>query len=84
MEKIGGALGDPCRVRILDSIRKEPDGITCNVIVDMFKLAQSTVSHHLKQLIDADLLLFEKEGRHSRYFINRKTFGEYVKLLKEF
>jgi ArsR family transcriptional regulator, arsenate/arsenite/antimonite-responsive transcriptional repressor len=84
LEKIGRALGDPYRLTILDAIRNEPEGVTCNAMVDMFNLAQSTVSHHLKQLVDADLLQFEKEGRFSRYFINRKTFGEYVKLLKAF
>ncbi len=84
LEKIGGAFGDPYRMRILDAIRGEPEGVTCKEMVDMFNLAQSTVSHHLKQLVEADLLLFEKEGRCSRYFINRKTFGEYVKLLKVF
>lgn len=84
LEKISRALGDPYRVQILEAIRNEPDGVTCNAMVEMFSLAQSTVSHHLKQLVDADLLLYEKEGRCSRYFINRKAFGEYVKLLKGF
>jgi ArsR family transcriptional regulator, arsenate/arsenite/antimonite-responsive transcriptional repressor len=84
LEKISRALGDPYRVQILDAIRNEPDGLTCNTIVEIFNLAQSTVSHHLKQLVEADLLLLEKEGRFSRYFINRKTFGEYAKQLKGF
>jgi ArsR family transcriptional regulator len=84
LEKIGRALGDPYRMQILDAIRNEPHGVTCNAMVDMFNLAQSTVSHHLKQLVEADLLVFEKEGRSSRYFINRKTFDEFVKLLKIF
>ncbi|MDP4265570.1 MAG: metalloregulator ArsR/SmtB family transcription factor [Bacteroidota bacterium] len=84
LEKIGSALGDPYRMQILDAIRSKPDGVTCNAMVEMFNLAQSTVSHHLKQLVEADLLLFQKEGRCSRYFINRKTFGEFVKLLKGF
>jgi ArsR family transcriptional regulator len=84
LEKISRALGDPYRVQILDAIRNEPEGVTCNAMVEMFNLAQSTVSHHLKQLVEADLLLYEKEGRCSRYFINRKAFGEYVKMLKGF
>ena len=84
MEKIGTALGDPYRMQILGAIRNEPDGVTCNAMVEMFNLAQSTVSHHLKQLVEADLLLYEKEGRHSRYFINRKTFDEFIKMLKVF
>ena len=84
LENISRALGDPWRMQILDAIRNVPDGLTCNTIVEIFNLAQSTVSHHLKLLVEADLLLLEKEGRFSRYFINRKTFGEYVKQLKGF
>lgn len=84
LEITGRALGDPYRMQILAAIRNEPDGVTCNAMVDMFSLAQSTVSHHLKQLVEADLLLFEKEGRCSRYFINRKTFDKLAKLLKVF
>ncbi len=84
LEKISRALGDPYRIQILDAIRNVPDGLTCNTIVEIFNLAQSTVSHHLKLLVEADLLQLEKEGRFSRYFINRNTFGEYAKELKGF
>ena len=84
LEKIGEALGDPYRVRMMNAIRDKPDGMTCNAMVEIFNLAQSTVSHHLKLLVEADLLFFEKEGRCSRYFINRRTFGEYIKMLKGF
>ena len=84
LEKISKALGDPYRVRMLDVIRNEPEGITCCEMRDMFQLAQSTVSHHLKQLVDAEILIYEKNGRFSRYWINKKTFSDFVSLLKKF
>lgn len=84
LEKISKALGDPYRVKMLDTIRHEPEGMTCYDVREMFHLAQSTVSHHLKQLVDADLLLYEKNGRFSRYWINKKTFSDLVSLLKKF
>lgn len=84
LEKISRALGDPYRVKMLDVIRNEPGGMTCHAMREMFHLAQSTVSHHLKQLVDADLLLYEKHGRFSRYWINKKTFFDLVSLLKKF
>jgi ArsR family transcriptional regulator len=84
LEKISRALGDPYRVKMLDVIRNEPGGVTCNAMVEIFNLAQSTVSHHLKQLVDAGLLLYEKEGRFSRYWINKKTFVDFVTQLKKF
>jgi ArsR family transcriptional regulator, arsenate/arsenite/antimonite-responsive transcriptional repressor len=83
LEKISRALGDPYRVKMLDSIRHEPEGVTCYAMKERFDLAQSTVSHHLKQLVDADLLLYEKNGRCSRYWINKKTLSDFVNLLKK-
>lgn len=84
LEKISKALGDPYRAKMLDVIRDEPEGITCCEMRDKFRLAQSTVSHHLKQLVDAEILLYEKNGRFSRYWINKKTFSDFVSLLKKF
>ena len=83
LEKISRALGDPYRVKMLDVIRHEPSGVTCQSILETFDLAQSTISHHLKQLVDADLLLYERDGRCSRYCINKKTFSDFVSILKK-
>jgi ArsR family transcriptional regulator, arsenate/arsenite/antimonite-responsive transcriptional repressor len=83
IEKISKALGDPYRIKIMEAIKKEADWTQCTVLIDMFNLAQSTVSHHLKQLVDADLLLYEKDGRCSKYKINKETFGDYVTFLKQ-
>jgi ArsR family transcriptional regulator len=84
IEKISKALGDPYRIRIVEAIKKEKDWMPCSAIVEMLDLAQSTVSHHVKQLVDADLLLAEKDGRHAKYRINNEAFGEYVKYLSLF
>jgi len=84
LEKISRALGDPYRVKMLDVIRHEPAGMTCQAMLQTFDLAQSTISHHLKQLVDAGLLSYEKDGRCSRYCINKRTLADYVNLLKKF
>lgn len=78
------ALGDPYRIQMMEVIKKEADWTQCTVLVEMFNLAQSTVSHHLKQLVDADLLHYEKDGRYSKYKINKESFGDYVSYLKSF
>ena len=49
----------------------------------MFDLAQSTVSHHLKQLVDADLLVAEKDGRTAKYRINKEGLSEYRNFLNK-
>lgn len=84
-EKISKALGDQYRLKIMEAIGKQKeDWMQCNCVLGMFDLAQSTVSHHLKQLVDADLLIAEKDGRNAKYSINNETFAEYTKYLNRF
>ena len=84
VEKISKALGDPYRLKIVEAIKKEKTWMQCSDIVVMFGLAQSTVSHHMKQLVDADLLIAEKEGRNTKYVVNNKVFSDYIKFLTPF
>ena len=84
IERISKALGDPYRIQMIEVINKKQDWMQCSMIVEMFDLAQSTVSHHLKQLVDADLLLADKDGRNTKYKINKEVFGDYVSFLNHF
>jgi ArsR family transcriptional regulator len=84
VEKISKALGDPYRIRIIEAIKQEQGWMQCAAIVDMFNLAQSTISHHINQLVDADLLLAEKDGRNARYKINKDVFNDYIQFLNNF
>jgi ArsR family transcriptional regulator len=84
VERISKALGDPCRLKIIEAIKKQEDWMQCVCIVDMFGLAQSTISHHMKQLMDADLLLYEKDGRHMKYQLNKEVFDAYIRFLNPF
>lgn len=84
LERMSKALGDPCRLKIVEAIKKKNDWMVCMELIEMFNLAQSTVSHHLKQLVDADLLFFEKDGRNTKYRINKESFGEYAFYLNSF
>jgi DNA-binding transcriptional ArsR family regulator len=49
----------------------------------MLDLAQPSVSHHIKQLIDAGLLTSQKEGRNISYNIDKETLEGYIKFLSE-
>jgi len=84
IERISKALGDPYRLKIMEVITKEHDWMQCSTIVERFDLAQSTVSHHLKQLVDADLLLAEKDGRKCKYLVNKDVVNGYVKFLSKY
>ena len=47
----------------------------------MLDLAQPSISHHLKQLVDAELLLPEKEGRNLKYTLNKAVLDDYIAFL---
>lgn len=81
IEKISKALGDPYRLKIIEAIRKEPEWMQCSCILDMLNLSQSAVSHHIKQLVDAELLIPEKDGRKVKYILNKEVFAGYAEFI---
>ncbi len=80
IERISKALGDPHRLRIMQEVKKQ-EWLQCAQIIEMIDLAQPSVSHHIKQLIDAGLLIAEKEGRCIKYTIDKEVFAEYITFL---
>ncbi|KZE88419.1 ArsR/SmtB family transcription factor [Microbacterium sp. TNHR37B] len=62
------ALGDPTRVRLLSLIAAAPRGEACICdLTDPVGLSQPTVSHHMKQLVDAGLATREQRGKWAYY-----------------
>ena len=81
VEKISRALADPHRLKILEQLRKTCNAIYCSEVYDFLDLAQPSISHHFKQLVDADLLIPEKEGRNLKYNLNQEVLNEYISFL---
>ena len=81
VEKISKALADPNRLQILKSLRKNQNCLYCSDINDMIDLTQPSISHHLKQLTDAELVIAEKEGRNMKYSLNNKMIDQYMQFL---
>lgn len=68
LARIFKALGDPTRVRLVSLIAAHADGEACVCdLTDPVGLSQPTVSHHLKQLVDAGLLSRDQHGRWAYY-----------------
>jgi ArsR family transcriptional regulator, arsenate/arsenite/antimonite-responsive transcriptional repressor len=68
LARVFKALGDPTRVRLVSLIAAHDGAEAC--VCDLTApvgLSQPTVSHHLKQLVDAGLLTREQRGRWSFY-----------------
>jgi ArsR family transcriptional regulator len=83
VEKISKALGDPHRLNILQHITKKGGCAQCAEIHDIIDLAQPSISHHMKILIEAGLIEAEKEGRHFKYSLNVSVLDGYLKFLQK-
>jgi len=70
ISKVYTALGDEHRQRIL--LTFEPgEQLNVGQIVEVSTLSRSAVSHHLKILRDAGVLLSEKRGKEVHFWINK-------------
>ena len=62
VEKISKALADKTRLRIFEAI-SATDHMNCGEIVSMRGVTPATVSHHLKILSEAKLILCRRQGQ---------------------
>jgi ArsR family transcriptional regulator len=76
------ALSDPIRLKLFSLIAASPDTETCACnLVKPTGRSQPTVSHHLKVLREAGLLLSEKRGTWVWYRVNHERLNELRVLL---
>src|SRR5437764_7367255 len=65
------ALGDPARVRIVNVLATAGGEVCGCDLTEGLGLAQPTVSHHLKKLHEAGLLVREQRGKWAYYSLER-------------
>lgn len=64
------ALADPTRLRLLGYVAAAPGGTVCAChLTGELGIAQPTLSHHLKKLVDAGILTREQRGRWAHYTV---------------
>lgn len=69
------AFSDENRIRILEQLLT---GEKCAcMLLDSLHITQPTLSHHMKILCDADIVISRKEGKWTHYSIS-KNGGEYA------
>lgn len=66
------ALAHPARLTILAHLSRN-EGCACGDVVERLPLAQSTVSQHLKVLLEAGLITHELRRPRSTYRLNREA-----------
>jgi ArsR family transcriptional regulator len=65
------ALADPARVKLVSLIAASTGGEACICdLTDPLGLSQSTVSHHMKLLVDAGLVTRDQRGKWAYYRVD--------------
>jgi ArsR family transcriptional regulator len=83
IEKISKALGDTNRLKILQYISKNGGQGQCSELQDIIDLAQPSISHHIKILLEAGLIAQEKNGRNHQYSLNQNVLSEYMAFVSQ-
>ena len=83
IEKISKALSDINRLKILQYMQRNQGKLQCNAIDSFLKLAQPSISHHIKKLMEDGLIESSKEGRFYNYSLNVDVWESYVDHLRK-
>jgi ArsR family transcriptional regulator, arsenate/arsenite/antimonite-responsive transcriptional repressor len=83
MARFAKALGHPVRIEILRFLESQACCFT-GEIVEVFPLAQSTISQHLKELKEAGLIQGEVNPPKVKYCIDQVNWHKAQKLFNEF
>jgi len=83
IEKVSKALGDINRLKILYYLAGKGGCGECSALQGVIDLAQPSISHHVKILVESGLIEGEKEGRNYSYTINPGVLNEYIESLRK-
>lgn len=79
------ALAHPVRLEILRILATRAQNCCCNDVIERLPLAQSTVSQHLKVLLDAGIIERRAQGTRNNYCVSTEklnalhaAFGAYL------
>ncbi|MEE9432505.1 MAG: metalloregulator ArsR/SmtB family transcription factor [Melioribacteraceae bacterium] len=83
LARFAKALGHPTRIEILKHLENQSCCFTGD-LVEVFPLAQSTISQHLKELKDAGLIDGELKPPKIKYCIDEKNWKKAKKIFTKF
>lgn len=76
------ALSDPKRREILNLLKER--SMTAGELAEKFDMTNATMSYHLQILIDAGLIVFEKEKNYRIYSLSASIFEELINYVFSF
>ncbi len=79
--RLFAALGDPHRVKIVNLLATSPEPVCICNLTRPLGLAQPTVSHHMKKLVEAGLLEREQRGKWAFFSLNREAVSRLAGLI---
>ncbi len=79
-QRIAKAIADPQRFAILACIAEQHE-IPCKTLVAKFPITQATISHHLKELVAADLIRSRRQGQLAILSCRRDVCDAYTQML---
>jgi ArsR family transcriptional regulator len=74
------ALADGKRFRMVQEIAAAGE-LSCGQLAEKFTLSQPTISHHLKILLDAGVLVARHDAQHHFISVNQELLDELATLL---
>jgi ArsR family transcriptional regulator len=76
------ALADPTRLRLISLVAAHEGAEACVCeLTDPVGLSQPTVSHHLKILVDAGILIREQRGKWAYYRLVPDTLADLASMI---
>ena len=82
LEKVFQALADRNRLKVVNMLAQaEGEAICVCEFQDALRLKQPTVSYHLKQLIEADVIAREQRGRFAFYSLRPGVLDRIAELV---
>jgi ArsR family transcriptional regulator, arsenate/arsenite/antimonite-responsive transcriptional repressor len=79
--RLFAALGDPHRVKIVNLLATSSEPVCVCKLMQPLGLAQPTVSHHLRKLVEAGLLEREQRGKWAFYSLNHEAVRKLAGLI---
>lgn len=74
-------LSDETRLKIVQLLMKQTL-CACDLLA-YFHCTQPTLSYHMKQLTQVNLVLAKKEGQWMKYSLNKEVYGLFQKFIVE-